>query len=75
MARRPTRADKAALLAKRLKEGPSFSRLYCGRDQKFLPAGDRDSPESQFRRWARSWVVGLVADLVPEAREHLKDVL
>jgi hypothetical protein len=59
-----TRREKAAKLFKMVKNGPSFSNpFYSGEVFTVKEA------TAQYQRWAESWVIELLTELVPELRK------
>jgi hypothetical protein len=55
-----TRKQRAAELLKKVKQGPHFSTI----------GGSQDTPTEQYQRWAESWIVTELCDLVPELRKR-----
>jgi len=55
-----TRKQRAAKLLEMVKRGPVFSTI----------GGTQDTPTEQYQRWAESWIVAELCDLVPELRKR-----
>jgi len=58
-----TRKEKALELRERLARGPSFSDM-AGR-----APFDIKEAEQQYKRWAESWILGVIDELVPELKK------
>jgi hypothetical protein len=63
-----TRKQKIAELTRMIKDGPAFSSLI-------MPGGqfDQSMTSEDYQRWAETWVMPLINDLVPELKKQKKD--
>lgn len=65
MARRETRAVRAAELLERLERGPSFGEPTRNGAPRMMSA---DAATRAYRLWVASWILDELRDLVPELR-------
>jgi hypothetical protein len=64
-----TRAIRAAELLKRLETGPAFSSLEWTHDFSQPPKKPEQIATESYRRWADSWILDELRELVPELRK------